>query len=116
MAKKTYGNLTFTNVYMSESQLADLDKQYTAILEHLDEYLAVTISEGCKISVNYSTQGSAFYCTLITADTHKQSPNMGFSSFSNEPLDAIVLTLYKYRVIIKGDLSRGQSDAHRQRG
>jgi len=112
----SWNKVNFVNVNLSAEQLRRFDESVSDLYADLDTLLTRTVESDAKLSINYNAERGAFFCTVVTLDNHKTSPNMGFSSFSGDCVESLLLTLYKYIYVLDFDLTSTGQLQNSQRG
>lgn len=77
------------------------------------ELLTHVLNDGDRITIKYSDKDDSYYCTIMGTDESHRNKGMGFSSYAKNPDDAILLALYKYVVMLEGDMSEAGDQAER---
>ena len=92
-------NQRLTAADFSELERAD------ASLDYLLARVVELVDDGHGVSLKSIDKGESRSCTIIRPDLHDSSVAYGLSGFGGSIRDAILTALYKYDVLLEGDIT-----------
>lgn len=115
--RETYGQLTFLNLRLTDTQLDELDATKVTAAQLLANLVAA-VETGYKFSFSYNAEKKQ--ANAMLTDSRKDTPtyNCALSAFSDDCADALKLLIYKHAVVLNGDWSPllSQQPTKRTRG
>jgi len=75
----------------------------------LGEMLTALLNDGDRLTVKYNENQNSYYVTIMGTEESHRNSGLGFSSYAKDPLDALLVALYKYVHILAGDMTEAGS-------
>lgn len=95
----TQFNHTFITCRLTQDELTDFDDNFISETSDLGRAIDSLLGYNVKVSFTYITDKSATICTVTGTKDNKRNKNKSISSWSDEPLEAAMMCLYKIHVI-----------------
>lgn len=75
------------------------------------ELLAIILNDGDRITMKFSDKDDFYYVTIMGTDESHRNKGIGFSSYAKDAKDALLVALYKYAVLLEGDMTEAGDQA-----
>lgn len=106
--QKATWNTTFVDIPLTgqtEEEIYGHFKSTEGVYEAATELL----ESGYRLGFSYNPQNDAFICSVTCKDESSENANQTFTAFAGSWFDALLVALYKHRVVAGGVWSKGAS-------
>lgn len=109
---KSTWNTTFVDIPLTGVSEEELYAYFTST-ELVYDQAAELLESGYRLGFSYNAQNDAFICSVTCKDETSPNANKTFTAFAGTWFDALMVALYKHRVVAGGVWSKGSSDMTR---
>lgn len=103
--KKSYSDWNLISVELTTAEKNTFKTWKTANNDNADMLFAEALTEGYKISVSYSDTQDRFYGTITSASEDNADHKNSVTSHANDWFTAVMLSIYKWKVVMEGNLT-----------
>jgi hypothetical protein len=106
-------NITWKRIEFNPQEKAEFMAWATKREYDLGELLTHVLNDGDRITIKYSDKDDYYYVTIMGTEESHRNSGLGFSSFAKDAHDAMIVALYKYVVLLEGDIAQADDQATR---